>query len=1024
MHTRLASIFALMLLLTTGGCAALRSGADTEMTPARRAVLTAERSASWIDACLQADCGIRLDRASAVDTVRASGADSIIIEMNEAFAQVPFREGSVDTLYAGIRRAAGEALAGRRLQIRALGVDVRTLVPNIYRTTDLDDMRRPSTGRPGRPLVRAMDAPWRTEASLAGRHVAVWPSHGWYYERSLDRWEWQRARLFRTVEDLLPMSFILPYLAPMLERAGAYVHMPRERDTQTEQVIVDNDSAAGDADADSSALPGASIYAESGDWTDGAESGFADRPPYSDGDNPFRLGSYRVARTGDPTVIWSPDIPEYGTYSVSVSWGRADNPTTEAIYEVYHRGGVSTYRIDQSMAAGTWVYLGRFEFEAGVDPERGSVRLARGDTGVLSADAVRFGGGTGSVKRGDRTSGRPRFTEGARYWMQFAGMPAELVYNVTESTNDYIDDYRGRAEWVNYLRGAPYGPNKARDTTGLGVPVDVSLAFHTDAGIAGPDTTIGTLMIYSSEGMDSTRAFPDGMSRFANRDLGDLIQTTIVEDVRALYDSTWARRGIWDRDYSEAVRPNVPAVLLELLSHQNLEDMSYALDPRFRFDASRAIYKAIGRFISSQNGEEFVVQPLPPDHLAADIGSDGSIRVSWRPVEDPLEPSARPTGYVVYHREAGRPYDAGRLVPDTTFTLVDARRSVVHGFRVAAINAGGESQWSEEVAAGLAAVDARPAGAPGRGATALVVAGFDRIAAPERVVQPGFSGFTGFLDEGVPDGADISYVGDQYDFDPDSPWLDDDSPGHGASYSTYETRILTGNTFDYPAVHGAELLRAGWSFSTVSDEVYARGGWSATRYPVVDVILGEEKTTHGPGDRTMFEALPQQVRSTLAAHAEGGGHIMISGAHFATDVAGRTASEEGREFARDVLGLLWRTDHAVQRGEVFLLENPVANVSNGADVDIPAFDAPPVVRFNTDPVAGVYRVESPDAIEPAPGAATLMRYADNNMSAVVGRPAGESGRGAVVAFGFPLETVSDPEMRSTLFRASLEYLYR
>ena len=37
------------------------------------------------------------------------------------------------------------------------------------------------------------------------------------------------------------MSYVLPYVMPMLENAGAYVFNPRERDVHTVEMIVDND---------------------------------------------------------------------------------------------------------------------------------------------------------------------------------------------------------------------------------------------------------------------------------------------------------------------------------------------------------------------------------------------------------------------------------------------------------------------------------------------------------------------------------------------------------------------------------------------------------------------------------------------------------------------------------------------------------------------------------------------------------------------------------------------------------------
>ena len=92
------------------------------------------------------------------------------------------------------------------------------------------------------PLVTNMSAPTTPTQGLLGRHIAVWQSHGRYYERTLDRWEWQRARLLQTVEDLYTQSYVLPFLVPMLENAGANVLVPRERDWNTHEVVVDNDA--------------------------------------------------------------------------------------------------------------------------------------------------------------------------------------------------------------------------------------------------------------------------------------------------------------------------------------------------------------------------------------------------------------------------------------------------------------------------------------------------------------------------------------------------------------------------------------------------------------------------------------------------------------------------------------------------------------------------------------------------------------------------------------------------------------
>ena len=87
-----------------------------------------------------------------------------------------------------------------------------------------------------------------------------------------------------------------------------------------------------------------------------------------------------------------------------------------------------------------------------------------------------------------------------------------------------------------------------------------------------------------------------------------------MNDLRALHDPIWNRRQLRHADYSEAVRPNVPAVLLELLSHQNALDMRFMLDPRFRFDVGRAIYKSILRFLSVPPG---IIRPRLEDGCRA-----------------------------------------------------------------------------------------------------------------------------------------------------------------------------------------------------------------------------------------------------------------------------------------------------------------------------------------------------------------------------------------------------------------------
>ena len=197
-------------------------------------------------------------------------------------------------------------------------------------------------------------------------------------------------------------------------------------------------------------------------------------------------------------------------------------------------------------------------------------------------------------------------------------MPDTLVYSPNSNKNDYNDDYMSRGLWVNYLMGSQPDNAEKGQSAGLGLPIDLSLGFHTDAGITPNDSIIGTLAIYST-GADNGK-FPDGKSRMASRDLSDIIQTQIVNDIRLQYNPKWTRRAIWDRPYAEARRPNAPAMLLELLSHQNLADQKFGLDPRFRFAVSRAIYKGILKYLAYTENRPYVVQPLPVSNFAINSG--------------------------------------------------------------------------------------------------------------------------------------------------------------------------------------------------------------------------------------------------------------------------------------------------------------------------------------------------------------------------------------------------------------------
>ena len=827
------------------------------------------------------------------------------------------------------------------------------------------------------PLVQGDDN-WAK--GLQGRHIALWQSHGRYWEAKTDRWEWQRAPTHRTVEDLFTQSFVIPFLMPMLENAGAVVITPRERDPQPYEVVCDNDPAF--EDARTGFLRRQGSYQEKGQWEDAGE-GFADlKAVYQMYENPFRMGSARKTRTTSGNnphaeIIWRADIPEKGDYAVYVSYKTLPGSTTDARYTVHHLGGETLLHVNQTMGGGTWVYLGTFPFDKG---DKGYVRLTSQSScaGTLTADAVRFGGGMGKMERGGTLSGLPAYVEGALYQMQWNGMEMNMF---DDWDNDYTKDYSGRGKWVQEL--------SARN-----IPFDLSLGFHTDAGITPNDSIVGTLAIYTLKA-DNSDIYANGESRMNGRLLCDQVQTQVVEDLQALFDPLWSRRQTWDRSYSEARTTGVPGMLLELLSHQNFADMRYGLDPQFRFTASRAVYKGILKYISAHYGCPYVVQPLPVHGFSTRLQEEKAV-LSWSPTPDPLEPTAGAAYYRVYTRRDDGGFDAGMQVQDTTCTL-NLEKGHVYSFKVVACNDGGKSFPSEILSVGLPVRDARQV---------LLVNNFTRVSAPTWFDTPTYAGFQDNLDSGVPWGTDILYAGSVYQFDRSAEWTDDDNPGFGGSYTDQGGTRIAGNTFDFPSVYGKALLKAGYAFASTSAEAF-HGNTDAF---AVALICGKQLTTRiGRGaveDR--YTVFTDSLQTALRRYTAAGGNVVLSGAYIGTDAWSNVfpvpvAPESTRQFVQEVLGYKWVTNFGDTSGK--------ADAAGNAPFRLPD------VTYNREWSPLVYRVESPDGIEPASAKTkALLRY---NGTKITAATAYEGNGYRCVAFGFPLET--SPQLPEIL-SATLRYL--
>ena len=951
-------------------------------------------------------------KAFSFKTANGSSADTVIIDsakktitvhLNSEFSNIEMREENTSLIKKELSDYFGKYFNGFSTKFYCLNVPLEELIPNFYRAdkAKYDKSRLPiSPLAEGRQVITNISKPFKTENGLQKMNIGLWHSHGWYYNNELDRWEWERPRLFQTCEDFVPMSFTVPYLIPMLENAGANVYVPRERDIQTNEVIVDNDDDKNQ-----------SYFEVSSDdnhkWKTGDGAAFAKGSMrYKEKDNPFMNGTHRVVTSdleNTARAEYIPYIPEAGEYGIYISYKSSPQNVNDALFTVYHLGGKTEFKVNQTIGGSTWFYLGKFKFKKGRNTEECRVVVTNKSSQagkLVSVDAIRFGGGMGVVERNGKTSGRPKFTEGSRYWLQFAGMPDTLVYSLNKLKDDYKDDYQCRNEYLNYLCGAPYGPNANRQEKGLGIPIDISMAFHTDAGITNNDTTVGSLSIYSIEDAKGKTVFPDGVSRMACRDLADIIQTEIVNDVRKKYDPAWNRRQLRDAEYAESYRPNFPTILLELLSHQNLLDMKFFHDPRFRFTVARSIYKGMLKFLATQHGFAYIVQPLPVESFSSKFDAEGNAILKWSPVIDPLEPTANPEKYVVYTRVNDNDFDNGFVTDKSETVIKNLKPGSVYSFKITAINKGGESFPSEILSIGKA---------PESKKTVLIVNGFDRVSGPAVVETKTFSGFMNKIDAGVPDKLTFNFTGEQNNFDPKSEWKTNDLPGHGASDADFEGKVIAGNTFDFPFIHGKAILNAGYSFVSSSSKSVYKNEISLNDYKFVDIILGEQKET--PSQKKSaeavyppaFKAYPAEMQKALTSYCKTGGNLFISGAYVATELFAKNDSIDVK-FGKDILKINWGTDHAAKTGKVQILSSFPSGVQE--------------LTYSNEPNKFIYDVEAPDAVNPVKESNTILRYSENLFSAAV---AYKKDYGVIVA-GFPFETITTEKARNEFMKSILEFL--
>ena len=790
---------------------------------------------------------------------------TVTITLGEEFAQQDITEKLVNKTYKKIKKSLPRQYNKHKLIVMANGMPIEDYIPGRKSDNEYDSYWD-GIDYKGKPWVSNISKPNNISLGLSNRHIALWASHGRYYDQKKGLWKWQRPNLFCTTEDLFTQTIVVPYLIPMLENAGATVFTPRERDWQTKEIIVDNDkgvSAEGSWYGE---------HTEKEPWTDTGERGFGFRNGIlRDGENPFTMGTARMIRTtkkeDKAIAIWQPNFKEEGRYAVYVSYQTMPKSVDDAHYIVRHKGQETHFIVNQKMGGGTWVYLGTFDFDKGENPFN-CVALTNQSKrkGVVTADAVRFGGGMGNIERGGDISHMPRCLEAARYYAQWAGAPYSIYGNKT-GTDDYAEDINTRSLMTNWLAGgSPYVPTKE----GKKVPIELSLAVHSDAGYERDGKSlVGSLAICTTSFNDGR--LNSGISRFASQDFIEALRSNVTRDLSKKY-KRWNWRYLWDRNYSETRLPEVPSAIIETLSHQNFPDMKLGQDPNFKFTMARSIYKTILRYVSQMHRRPCIVQPLQPHLFKATLTGTNKVRLSWKAQDDELEPTAVPTSYNIYVAAGSGGFDNGTNVRGTSYTM-ELEPGVMYRFKVTAVNRGGESFPTSTLSAYYQ---------PGATKTAMVINGFSRLSAPAVRDNIHEQGFDIEEDAGVSYGLTAGWSGKQQCFNK-STMGSTEPNGLGYSGNEMAGNFVMGNTFDYVYTH-ADAIAATKKYNVVSctSETVESGIVDLINYDVVDLALGLQK--YDANSTVFYKSIPSMLRNKLSAYVLGHGKLIASGAYIGSDL--------------------------------------------------------------------------------------------------------------------------------------------
>jgi N-acetylmuramoyl-L-alanine amidase len=506
---------------------------------------------------------------------------------------------------------------------------------------------------------------------LSNKTVFVSAGHGWYWNSSFNTYRTQRpvypASPYPSgegiIEDFNNAEAVDQYLLPYLENAGADAWAVRERDMNTNMIVVDDGDVG---------------FTTQGTWSNNSGG-------YS--------GTYHLATTvnaaATATATWTFTPPVTDTYAVYVHFPSvAITRTADAHFFIAHAGAITPITITQARDGDNWRFIGEYPFYGGRAAHI-SLNNQSATPGVtVLADAVRIGGGMADTSAPDTSiiSGKPRWEEQAWTYANWVGLTDVISYNDVIVRPIYSEWEKEAGEDAVYI------------------------SWHTNGYNGYNTTTRGTTSyIYLTPTQNSTL-------------LQSAIHSELLSEIHTGWDNNWPDLGQNRMNLGEVrLLDTMPGVLIENGFHDNPTDVEAMKDPRFLQLSARAIYHGLVNYWHAIDPNvPLVYLPEPPQKAMMRNSGAGQITIEWRPGptdgSGPLGDIA--TSYRVYTSTDGFGWSNPIDVATTAYTLTGLLPNQLIFAKITGVNAGGESFASPVLAARVA-----PAGE----VRMLIVYGFDRI---------------------------------------------------------------------------------------------------------------------------------------------------------------------------------------------------------------------------------------------------------------------------------------------------------